>query len=179
MAIYESMVIFSGRLEANEVDQEIEKVKTQIESGDGTLHLVERMGKRKLAYEIRKHKEGIYTLIRFNAGAGIPVELDRRYRLNENMLRFLTVVYERPPVGEGVPEGEEEAAASTPGAPAPEAPAAGAPAAATPVATDSTDASAPEAAAATPEPEPVPVAEATEATAGEETPEDAEKPSQE
>ena len=202
MKEYESVFVLDPDVEDSQVDTEVQKIRDFLTSKDCEITEVQKWGRRKLAYEINKNKEGIYTLIRFNAEAGVPVELDRRYRLNESLLRFLTVVYERPPVGEGVPEGEGEAGASRPATPVPAATAAGsaapAPAAAaTPPVTpapagvaagpgDAPGGAAPGPGAATePAKEPeaaeaaVPVVGNTDATAGEKTPEDDEKPSQE
>ena len=109
MAIYESMVIFSGRLELPEVDQEIEKVRGVIESGSGSLHSVERMGRRRLAYDIRKESEGHYTVLHFeNDPTRIPV-LQRAFRLNESILRYMVFRKERLPEGPTVTLEEEEA----------------------------------------------------------------------
>lgn len=177
MTEYESVFVLNPDVEDAQVDAEIEKVRDFLTSKECEITEVQKWGRRKLAYEIKKHKEGIYTLIRFNAETGVPVELDRRYRLNENLLRFLTVVYERPPVGEGVPEGEE-AEASSPSAPAasaPVAPPAGEGAKAAPA----PDTAAAPAATPEPAPETVPVTDTTEAPADEEAPGDDEKPSQE
>ena len=198
MTEYESVFVLNPDVEDSQVDVEIQKISEFLTSKECEITEVQKWGRRKLAYEIKKHKEGIYTLIRFNAEPGVPVELDRRYRLNESMLRFLTVVYEHPPVGEGTPEGEGEAESSgTPGpvsaapgaAPATAAvtatatatavaPGEPAPAteAAAPADTSGETAPAPETVA---DPAPAPAAETTDATADEETPGDDEKPSQE
>lgn len=107
MAIYESMVIYSGRLEANEVDAEIEKVKTQIETGEGTLHSVERMGKRRLAYEIRKEWDGHYFVLHFEDSPARIAGLQRSFRLNEAVLRHMVFRKDRLPDGPTVTAEED------------------------------------------------------------------------
>lgn len=122
MREYESVFVLNPSIEDSQVDAEVQKIREFLSSRQSEITEIQKWGRRKLAYEINKNKEGIYTLIRFNAEAEVPVELDRRYRLNENMLRFLTVVYERPPVGEG--EAGERESGEGGRAPAPAAPAA-------------------------------------------------------
>ncbi|MFH1277350.1 MAG: 30S ribosomal protein S6 [Candidatus Eisenbacteria bacterium] len=106
MAIYESMVIFSGRLEANEVDAEMEKIKNLIESGDGSLHSVERMGKRRLAYEIRKEWDGHYFVLHFEDSPSRVAGLQRSFRLNEAVLRHM--VFRKDSLPDGPTVGLEE-----------------------------------------------------------------------
>jgi ribosomal protein S6 len=59
------------------------------------------VGRRKLAYEIRKKKEGIYCLIRFKGEPSILPIIGRRYQLHENLLRHIIVLYEAPPIDTG------------------------------------------------------------------------------
>ena len=109
MQEYESIFVLTPEVSEADVDQEIEKIRELITSGDGEVTEVQKWGRRKLAYEINKKKEGVYTLIRFKGGSEQPKELNRRYRLNESLLRHLTVVYEEPVMPEGgYPEGEGE-----------------------------------------------------------------------
>jgi small subunit ribosomal protein S6 len=112
MREYESIFVLDPTVNDSHVDMEVEKIREFLNTRECEITEVQKWGRRKLAYEVKKHKEGIYTLIRFAAEADVPHELTRRYRLNENMLRFLTVVYEKPPVEEEQPE-----TATAPGAP--------------------------------------------------------------
>ena len=110
MREYESIFVLNPNLDDSQVDTELEKIREFLTGKDSEIIEVQKWGRRKLAYEVAKNREGVYTLIRFSAGAEIPKELDRRDRLNENMLRFLTVIYERAPIEESAPEGAEETA---------------------------------------------------------------------
>jgi small subunit ribosomal protein S6 len=105
MKEYESTFVLDPAMDETAVDLELNKIREFLTDRSVQITEVQKWGRRKLAYEIRKKKEGVYTLIRFKAGPGVPPELDRRYRLNENMLRYLTVLYEAPPVGEPGMEG--------------------------------------------------------------------------
>lgn len=143
MKEYESTFVLDPNANDAQVDQELEKVRDFVAARNGEITEVQKWGRRKLAYEIDKKREGIYTLVRYKSTAEVPAELDRQFRLNESMLRYLTVVCERPPLNEG---GEEEGAATedaprAEGAPAP---------ASSPAATDTPAAPAP---AAGPAPE--------------------------
>lgn len=106
MREYETIFVLEPNQDEATVDTEIEKIRDLVIGGGGTVDAVEKWGRRKLAYEIRKRKEGIYTLIRFTADAPVLEGLNRRYRLNETLLRHLTVLYEAPPVSatDGLPQ---------------------------------------------------------------------------
>jgi small subunit ribosomal protein S6 len=97
LAIYESMVVFSGRLEPQEVDQEIDKVKGMIESGGGTFHGIDRMGRRRLAYDIRKEQDGYYAVLYFEDTPDRIAPLQRAFRLNESVLRHIVFRKEKLP----------------------------------------------------------------------------------
>lgn len=114
MAIYESMVILSGRLENQEVEQEIEKVKNLIESGKGTLHSVERMGKRRLAYEIRKEWDGHYLVLHYVDAPERIAVIQRAFRLNESVLRHMVFRKDKLPDGPTVAAQEEPHAPAAP-----------------------------------------------------------------
>lgn len=87
---YESVIIIKPNLDEEEIDNITQKVKDIIEE-NGTVTKIENMGMRKLAYEIKKNKEGYYVVIYFTAKPSIIAELERHYRINENIIKFLTV----------------------------------------------------------------------------------------
>ena len=104
-------VVFIVRIEGtdDQINEVVEQAKGYVEQdGVSKVNRIDRWGRRKLAYEIRKRKEGIYTLIRFTAGPNVLQSVNRRYQLNENLLRHLTVLYEAPPPApagtEGLPQ---------------------------------------------------------------------------
>jgi small subunit ribosomal protein S6 len=114
---YETVFILDPGLEEAKVNEEIERAEAVIKDHGGNIEEVERWGRRRLAYEIGRKRDGVYTLIRYHAGGPAVKELERRMRLNESVLRALTVVVDprykemmqqlaaNPPV-EGVDEGE-------------------------------------------------------------------------
>jgi small subunit ribosomal protein S6 len=97
MKEYETIFVLEPGHDEGVVDGEIEKIREIVSQNGGEVQAVEKWGRRKLAYEIRKKKEGIYTLIRFKAMATVLPHLNRRYQLNEGLLRHMTVLYEAPP----------------------------------------------------------------------------------
>ncbi len=87
---YESVIIIRPNLDEEEIDNIIQKVKDIIEE-NGSVTKIDNMGMKKLAYEIRKNKEGYYIVIYFEADPSIILELERYYRITENIIKFLTV----------------------------------------------------------------------------------------
>lgn len=90
MRKYEVMFILKANLEEEKRNEVIEKFKSIIES-DGEIENVDEWGHRKLAYEINKVNEGYYVLINFKAGADVPKELDRNFKISEEIIRHLIV----------------------------------------------------------------------------------------
>lgn len=86
----ESVIIIKPNLDEEEINNITQKVKEIIEE-NGTVTKAENMGMKKLAYEIKKNKEGYYVVIYFTAEPSIIAELERHYRINENIIKFLTV----------------------------------------------------------------------------------------
>ena len=103
MRKYETVFILDPKLDEGQVKDEIGKVQALISGLDGEVIGVEPAGKRKLTYEIKGNKEGYYTLITFKSKASSIAELERSYKLNENVLRHVVVRW----VGKKV-EGKEE-----------------------------------------------------------------------
>lgn len=88
---YELAVVLSAKIEDEDRAAVIEKVKAQIERFGGTVTEVDEWGKRRLAYEIQKMREGFYYFIRFDADASCPAEVERRVRIMDNVIRYLCV----------------------------------------------------------------------------------------
>lgn len=89
---YETVFILDPGLEESRVNDEIERATALIGEQGGSVDEVERWGRRRLAYEIGKKRDGVYTLIRYRAQGPVVRELERRLGINESVLRTLTVV---------------------------------------------------------------------------------------
>ncbi|RXJ98551.1 30S ribosomal protein S6 [Arcobacter sp. CECT 8986] len=91
---YETMFILKPTLTEEETKAQIELVKSNIEKNGGEVVSFDDMGTRQLAYEIEKNKRGYYFVIYFKAPANAILELERNYRINEQILRFIFIKYE-------------------------------------------------------------------------------------
>ncbi len=88
---YELAVVVSAKIEDEERAQVIEKVKALVERFGGQISDVDEWGKKRLAYEIQKMREGFYYFIHFEAEASAPSEIEKRIRIMDNVLRYLCV----------------------------------------------------------------------------------------
>ena len=88
---YELAVVVSAKIEDDERAAVVDKCKALIERFGGTVTNVDDWGKKRLAYEIQKMKEGFYYFIQFDAETSAPVEIENRIRIMDNVLRFLIV----------------------------------------------------------------------------------------
>ena len=91
MRIYEELFIVKPDAPEEEVDQFIEQLRTQLISAGATVDKVDKWGKRRLAYRVDKYREGAYVLLQFTAGPETVKELERRLRVQDMVLKFLTV----------------------------------------------------------------------------------------
>ena len=87
---YESVIIVNLNLEEESVKNLIKKFSDLINT-DGTVASVEEMGKRKLAYEIKKQKEGFYIVFKFEAKLELISELERNYRITDEVMKFIVI----------------------------------------------------------------------------------------
>ncbi|MDO4632699.1 MAG: 30S ribosomal protein S6 [Eubacteriales bacterium] len=88
---YELAVVVSAKIEDDDRNATIEKVKEYITRYNGVITNVDEWGKKKLAYEIQKMSEGYYYFIQFEADSDCNAELERHVRIMENVLRYLCV----------------------------------------------------------------------------------------
>ena len=87
---YEALYILNPALDEESIAALVAKFKAVVEAGDSAAQ-VEEWGKRRLAYPINDLMEGYYVLMNFTALPGVPAELDRQFRINENVMRSLIV----------------------------------------------------------------------------------------
>ncbi len=88
---YELALVVSAKLEDEARDAVVEKAKGYITRYNGVITEVDEWGKKKLAYEIQKMREGYYYFIQFDASAECPAEIERRVRIMEPVMRYLCV----------------------------------------------------------------------------------------
>jgi len=95
VAIYETVVILDSLLPAVEIDNTTDRVKQVIEENGGKVRKVEKWGKRRLAYEIRKKQYGFYLAVEFEGPGTLPATLQSEYNFNEGVMRYLTYIYDK------------------------------------------------------------------------------------
>ena len=88
---YELTVILRANLDSEAQKAEFEKIQNLITRFGGTIDKVDEWGRRRLAYEIDKVSEGVYSFITFISDANAPAEIESRIRIMENVLRFLII----------------------------------------------------------------------------------------
>ena len=91
MRKYETVFVIDSLLKSDEIDDIITKYEKFISANGGQIEIVERWGKRRLAYEIKKRQYGYYVMIRFDGVPAMIKTLEREYRLNESILRYKTI----------------------------------------------------------------------------------------
>src|ERR1700675_1328746 len=148
MRIYEELFIVRPDAPEEEIDQLIEQLTTHIAGEGGNVDKSEKWGVRKLAYRVQKRNKGFYVLLQFNAKPETVRELERRLRVSDLVLKFLTVRIDEkmkkiekrkkdrekraarkpaPPAAPSVPLEHAMAGAADPTGPRPGAPMPGAP----------------------------------------------------
>ena len=122
MLKYESVFIVDPTLTDEELEEIIKTADHVVTSAEGKVLKVERWGKRRLAYPIEHREEGNYVLMTIECSPDLVKELDRRYRMNDRIMRHLTVRVEHEsqigpsPMMKARPSDRDESAAESPAA---------------------------------------------------------------
>ncbi len=91
MALYEHLLIARQDISAQQVDALATHLKTIVEGEGGRIEKQEYWGLRGLAYRIKKNRKGHYVLLNINAPSKAVIELERQLKINEDVLRYITV----------------------------------------------------------------------------------------
>ena len=94
MRHYENLVIVKPTLTQEELAQELKAVEEVITENGGEIAATDAMGMRRLAYPIQKNERGFYYVVYYTVAPSAINEIERKFRINENLLRFMTVKYE-------------------------------------------------------------------------------------
>jgi small subunit ribosomal protein S6 len=89
--LYEVMFIVRPDAVDEDVDKLISGYTTSVTNGGGVVKNVEKLGRRKLAYVVRKFADGNYVLLTLEANGAVVAELERRLRVSEPVIKFITV----------------------------------------------------------------------------------------
>lgn len=87
---YETIFVINPEADEEMIQSLIEKAKAIIEE-NGSVENIDEWGKRKLAYEVKGFLEGYYVLMNFTAETSIPAELDRVFKITENIIRHIII----------------------------------------------------------------------------------------
>lgn len=88
---YESVVLINAALEDEQIEATVSRILEVISTNGGELIEADKWGRKRLAYPINKSKSGYYLVIRFKASTQLISTLERNYRLDENIIRYLTI----------------------------------------------------------------------------------------
>ena len=91
MSKYELALVVNAKIEDEAREAVVEKAKSYVARYGGTVTEVEEWGKKRLAYEVQKMREGFYYFIQFEADATCPAEVERHVRIMDIVMRYLIV----------------------------------------------------------------------------------------
>lgn len=94
MRTYEALYILSPELGEEDIQTVAKDVENLVTQHEGSIVRSEIWGKRKLAYEVKKHSEGVYVLLRFEANPEFISRLETHFKLSEQVIRYLVVHYD-------------------------------------------------------------------------------------
>jgi small subunit ribosomal protein S6 len=100
MPLYEAIFIIHPELNEEDVEEHIKRVENLVTRLGGEILKTERWGKKRLAYEVDKHRYGFYVLLRLRGNAAILPELERHYRLTEGIIKSLVIRLKTEPKDE-------------------------------------------------------------------------------
>ena len=89
MKNYELLTIFKPSLDSEELDKVVDKISDEIKSYKGEVSSVDKMGRKKLAYDVQGYRDGYFTTMILSIPGESVVEFKRNLKLNENVLRFM------------------------------------------------------------------------------------------
>ncbi len=93
--VYETTFIVNASLDDHQIDSVIEKVKDLITKNGGEIREFVKWGRKRFAYPIKKKNNGFYVVIEFSAPGDVIAKLERHYFLDENILRYLSLVLDK------------------------------------------------------------------------------------
>ncbi|MFA3782563.1 30S ribosomal protein S6 [Melioribacteraceae bacterium 4301-Me] len=92
---YESVIIINAALEDEQIEQTISRIQELITTNGGEIIDVDKWGRKRLAYPIKKSKTGYYLIIRHLTIPSSITTIERNFRLDENIVRYLTITLDK------------------------------------------------------------------------------------
>ena len=113
MQYYESIYILNPELSSEENQKIQENFSDIVSQQGGEVHVVDDWGIKKLAYVVKKHKKGHYVMMQFASNAGTLQELERNYRVNDGVIKYMTLCIDKSNLQAIVPKKSEDATSET------------------------------------------------------------------
>ena len=92
---YESVLIINAALEEEQIETIISKIVENLKTSGGEVIEIDKWGRKRLAYPIQKSKSGYYLLLRYDAPAELISKFERTLRLDENIIRYITILLDK------------------------------------------------------------------------------------
>jgi len=92
---YETYIIVDGNFEDNVIEDIIKKYEAFFKKNDVEIKNVDRIGRRRMAYAIKKKQNGFYICFELIAKPEVIAKLERNYKLDENILRYLSIIMDK------------------------------------------------------------------------------------
>lgn len=89
MKNYELLTVFKPSLDTEELDKLVDKISEEVKSYNGEVSSIDKMGRKKLAYDVQGYRDGYFTTLILSIPAEKVVDFKRNLKLNENVLRFM------------------------------------------------------------------------------------------
>ncbi len=89
MKNYELLAVFKPSLDSEELDKVVDRISEEVKSYEGSVSSVDKMGRKKLAYDVQGYRDGFFANIIVSLPAEAVVDFKRSLKLNENVLRFM------------------------------------------------------------------------------------------
>jgi small subunit ribosomal protein S6 len=104
MNYYESIYILNPELSSEAAEKVKEVMSGIVLKQDGDIHIVDDWGVKRLAYNVKKHSKGHYVLMQFSGSAAALKELERNYRVNDGVIKYMTLRIDEKELQAVVPE---------------------------------------------------------------------------
>jgi small subunit ribosomal protein S6 len=91
MSLYEHVIISRPDISSNQVEEFVQNVARKVENAGGTVEGAEYWGLRNLAYRMNKNRKAHYSMLKVNANADTLLEIERQHRINEDVLRYMSI----------------------------------------------------------------------------------------
>lgn len=106
---YESVVIINAALDDEQIDSIVKTIQNLITDNGGQINEIDLWGRKRLAYPINKSKSGYYAIFRFSCNSEFIAKLERMYRLDENVIRYITILLDKEAIEYYEKQKEEKA----------------------------------------------------------------------